>query len=174
MALFNKFERGQENAHDSLNGNFTEIDASLTGKVSKTGDETISGNKNFADTLQVKGAEVLNDKLYSSPFSLGFGVEGTIYRIGKMVFFSVSANQSKARADMVAAIGDKVPDGFKPIGTAAATALTTIGTSIQTSRFLAFTFGTDGTIICQSNNMGASPITVQISSFWFTSDAFPK
>lgn len=168
------FKKGDPDYHAALNDNFAEVDQGIAGMVSKTSNETITGVKNFTGTLQTKGAEVLNDKVYSAPFSLGFGVEGTIYRIGKMVFFSISANQSKARADMVAAIGDKVPSGFKPISTATAIAASTIGTSIQTNRYLGFAFNADGTIICQSYNMGASPITVQISGLWITNDAFPS
>lgn len=141
--------------------------------VTQSGDQEINGTKDFKDGLKLGGFDVLNSKVYTQAIELGFGLGGTLKRIGKTVVLSVASNQTRARGDAIAQVGEKVPDGYKPNMTVSGSAAMSIGTSFETARFLSYNFGVDGSMTYYSKNMGASPITVNMTVSWITDDALP-
>ena len=56
------FKKGDSDYQDELNSNFTEVAAGVDSSVSKTGNETVAGIKDFKDGLFSKGNSVLTQK----------------------------------------------------------------------------------------------------------------
>jgi len=141
--------------------------------VTQTNNQDINGIKDFRDGLKVGGIDVTNSKIYSQEIALGFGLAGTLKRVGNNVTLSVYSNQTRSRGDAIAQVGEKIPDGYKTNMIVSGVASMSIGTNFETNRFLSYIFGTNGSMTYQSKNMGASPITVNMTVSWITEDAFP-
>lgn len=107
MAKLKKIYRGMQNGAEAVDGNFTELDGSV---VHKKGDEIISGDKKFTDSVIVKDMQTTHIVIKRTPFYNGSGSINFI-RVGAMVQVTVGAVPSiPANTEIKGAI----PVGFRP------------------------------------------------------------
>ncbi len=102
-----KIYKGMPNGAEAVDGNFTELDDSV---VHKKGDEIISGDKKFTDSVIVKDMQATHVVKKRIPFYNGSG-SITFVRVGAMVQVTVGAVPSvPANTE----IKDSIPVGFRP------------------------------------------------------------
>ncbi|EOL47814.1 hypothetical protein [Enterococcus caccae] len=154
--------------HTSAIDNFDET------VVKKTGNETISGVKNFKDGIQINGENLINDKIYSlASIPLGFGVIGGLNRVGNLVTLSVHANQNNTRSNGQSNLAEKIPLGYRPTQMQCIPAMISIGKTIETGRFLTQIIRPDGSMQTYNKGMDVAPLSISFSTTWITNDPIP-
>lgn len=102
-----KIYKGMPNGAEAVDGNFTELDGSV---VHKKGDETISGDKKFTDSVIVKDMQVTKKYEASKTIYNGAG-QINFVRIGQMVQVNV---RSVPSIPVNTRISGVIPVGYRP------------------------------------------------------------
>ena len=102
-----KIYKGMPNGAEAVDGNFTELDGSV---VHKKGDETISGDKKFTDSVIVKDMQVTKKYEASKTIYNGAG-QINFVRIGQMVQVNV---RSVPTVPVNTRISGVIPVGYRP------------------------------------------------------------
>ncbi|MFK4946105.1 hypothetical protein [Lactococcus garvieae] len=102
-----KIYKGMPNGAEAVDGNFTELDGSV---VHKKGDETISGDKKFTDSVIVKDMQVTKIHTASNSIYNGSGLINYI-RVGNMVQVNI---RSMPSIPVNTRISGVIPVGYRP------------------------------------------------------------
>lgn len=138
-------------------------------------------NENFdlivTDSVDIHSAiNTLNDaeKHFKRTQGFGFGLEGTITRIGNLVIAACMGNQRNPQGDDAKYLSETIPVGFRPDHNVSVKSHVYVGSAYQDTRHHRLIIGTDGRIQVFSKNMGAAPLEVSFNVVWITSDTMPN
>ena len=137
--------------------------------VHNTGDEDISGKKNFTDDAKFKNIELsgsLKSPGDTTSFPFGYGITATAERVGNQITLSI-ASSNTAAIPSGKTMNEKIPEGFRP------------------SQQYSVDFASSGTSYCFYNldksggiQYGGNSIPINSSvrgvRTYYTSDEFPS